>query len=300
VNLVATGAAAVDRVRRRVRWVDHLWRAATRFDENFGLRLAAAIAYYGFFAAFAISLLAFSVLGFVLTGNRPAARASAAYLERNLPFLRVEDIAAARGTVAVVGLIGLVFTGVAWVDAMRSCQRAMWRLDQAPGNFLIRWLVDLAMLVGLGLLLAASLFASSRIESLAPSIASGWLGPGLAQLTNVVMSAGLLIGVPRLDVAPRRMLVPVVLVGLGITALTSLGRFYVQHVSNNPAYKVVGAAAGLLVFLYLFSQLLLFGAAWAATGTGRVRDLAAGPPAVPPPAPPPSPATPPPPAAPPA
>ena len=53
----------------------------------------------------------------------------------------------------------------------------------------------------------------------------------------------------------------------------------VFHATNNPAYRVACATAGLLVFLYLFSQLLLFGAAWAATGTrGRVVDLAAGPP----------------------
>jgi len=149
----------------------------------------------------------------------------------------------------------------------------MWQLEQNPGNAVVRWLVDLAMLVGLGLLLAVSLFASSRIEAVAPS----WTGSILTQLVNFVMSAGLLVGVPRLRVSPGRMLAPVLLVGLGITALTSVGQLYVQHTAHNPAYRVVSAAAGLLVFLNLFSQLLLFGAAWAATGRGRVRDLAAGP-----------------------
>jgi membrane protein len=265
--------AAFERLRRRSPVFDHAVRAGVRFADNYGPRLAAAIAYYGFFAAFAISLLAFSILGFILAGDRAAARASTVYLERNLPFLRVEDIQQVRGTVAVISLIGLVYTGVAWVDAMRSSQRAMWQFDQNPGNPAIRWLVDLAMLLGLGLLLAVSLFASSRIEAVAP----GWTGPVLAQLVNFVMSAGLLVGVPRLRVSTRRILVAVVLVGLGITVLTSLGQFYVRHVSHNPAYRVVGAAAGLLVFLYLFSQLLLFGAAWGATGRrGEVRDLAAG------------------------
>src|SRR5207248_5669839 len=116
--------AGLARLRQRSVLFDHLWRAGARFDDNFGLRLAAAIAYYGFFAAFAVSLLAFSLLGFVLAGNRPAARTATAYLERHLPFLRVEDIQQVRGAVAGLGLAGLVFTGVAWVDAMRSAQRA--------------------------------------------------------------------------------------------------------------------------------------------------------------------------------
>ncbi len=274
MNLTDRLAASEARARR-VGWIDHLWRAAVRFADNLAPRLAAAIAYYGFFAAFAISLLAFSILGYVLAGNQAAAKTATAYLEHNLPFLRVEDISNARGTIAVVSAIGLVFTGVGWVDAMRSSQRAMWQLEQNPGNFVIRWLVDLAMLVGLGLLLAVSLFASSGVEAVAPS----WTGPILAQLTNFIMSAGLLVGVPRLRVSPRRILVAVVIVGLGITALTSVGQLYVEHIAHNPAYQVVGAAAGLLVFLYLFNQLLLFGAAWAATGRrGRVTDLAAGPP----------------------
>jgi len=276
-DVVARSEAALAGLRRRVRWIDHLWRAAARFDEYFGLRLAAAIAYYGFFAAFAISLLAFSVLGFVLAGNQAAARAATAYLDRNLPFLRVEDIAGARGTIAVVSAVALVFAGVAWIDSMRSAQRAMWQLEQSPGNFVIRWLVDFAILVGLGLLLAVSLFLSSRIQAEAPSFASGVVGLILAQLINFVMSAGLLVGVPRLWVSTSRVSVAVVLVGLGITALTTVGQVYVQRTSNNPAYQVVSVAAGLRGFLYLFSQLLLFGAAWAATGRGRVRDLAAGP-----------------------
>ena len=66
------------------------------------------------------------------------------------------------------------------------------------------------------------------------------------------------------------------IVGLGLTLLTSVGRVYVTHTAHNPAYRVVGAAAGLLVFLYLFSQLLLFGAALGATGRGPVRDAATG------------------------
>jgi membrane protein len=147
----------------------------------------------------------------------------------------------------------------------------MWQFDQQPGPMLVRRLIDLAMLIGLGLLLALSLWISNGIEAIVPK----WCGPILSALVNLVMAASLLVAVPRLGVAPRRMAAPVIVVGLGLTLLTTVGRVYVAHTAHNPAYRVVSAAAGLLIFLYPFNQLLLFGAALGATGRGEVRDLAA-------------------------
>jgi membrane protein len=273
LGFIQRAEALVERTRRRSRTFDHLWRAQERYGDTYAPRLAAAIAYYGFFAAFALSLVAFSILGFVLAGGQgPAVESASAYLRQNLPFLHVEDIRNARQAVAVLSFLGLVLTGVGWVDAMRSSQRAIWRLEQQPGSPVTRRLTDLGMLVGLGLLLTLSLWASSGIQDLAPRSTLRWLGPVLATLVNLVMAAGLLIAVPRLKVSARRMAAPVVLVGLGLTLLTAVGRFVTDHTANNPAYRVVGAAAGLLVFLNLFSQLLLFGAALGATSGAAPRD----------------------------
>jgi membrane protein len=269
VNLVRIYEDLVERARRRSSGFNHAWLAYHRYGENFGPRLAAAIAYYGFFAAFALSLVGFSILGFVLASDPVKAQAATRYVTENLPYLSVESISKARTTVGLLGLVGLLLTGVGWVDAMRSSQRLMWQVEQQPGNMLLRRLIDLAMLVGLGLLFALSLWASSGLESVLPS----WSGPFLSALVNIVMAGALLVAVPRLWVGPRRMLVPVIVVGLGLTLLTTVGRIYVDHTAHNPAYRVVGAAAGLLVFLYLFGQLLLFGAALGATGRGPMRDL---------------------------
>jgi membrane protein len=274
-RLMQRGRDWIAWARQHSRAFNHVWLAYQRYVENFGPRLAAAIAYYGFFAAFALSLVAFSILGYVLAGNPAAAQSASNYLQQNLPFLSIESISKARQATAVLSLAGLLLTGVGWVDAMRSSQRLMWQLDQQPGNMVVRRLIDLAMLIGLGLLLALSLWISNGIEALVPK----WCGPILSALVNLVMAAGLLVAVPRLSVSPRRMASPVIVVGLGLTLLTTVGRIYVDHTARNPAYRVVSAAAGLLIFLYLFSQLLLFGAALGATGRGNVRDLAASPPA---------------------
>jgi membrane protein len=287
---VAAWESTIDRSRERSRGFDHAWQARERYQSMFGPRLAAAIAYYGFFAAFAIGLLGYSVLGFVLRGNKTVLGTVNGYLQQNLPFLNVAAIQSARNTVAVLGLLGLLFAGIGWVDSMRSSQRAMWGLTQHPGNFLVRWLVDLAMLLGLGVLLGLGLWASSGVQDLvgialrglgvsAGGVRSsqGWVGEVLSAALNMLMSAGLLLAVPRVWASWYRIVWSIVLVGTGLTLLTTLGRVYIAHAERNPAYQVAGAAVGLLLFLNLFSQVLLFGAALAATSPrGRVRDLAGG------------------------
>ncbi|HEX6498326.1 MAG TPA: YhjD/YihY/BrkB family envelope integrity protein [Micromonosporaceae bacterium] len=267
----------IERARHRSRAFDHAWRARQRYGEVIGGRLAAAMAYYGFFATFALGLLAYSVLGFVLANNQAAFAVADKFLRTNLPWLHPEDILRVRGTVAIVGLIGLVFTGIAWVEAMRSSQRQVWRLEPQPGNVVIRRLVDLGVLVGLGFMLSLSLWLSNWATSLLPL---DWFGTLSSLAVNVLLAAGLLSGVPRLRMPVRRLLPAATLVGVGLFILATLGSFVINRTRDNPAYSVVAGAAGLLVFLYLFSQLLLYGAALAATGTtGEVRDLAAGPPA---------------------
>lgn len=289
-RVVAAWDAAINRGRSRSRRFDHVWQARERYASMFGPRLAAAIAYYGFFAAFAVGLLGYSVLGFVLGDNHAVLNTVDAYLQRNLPFLNPAAIQSARNTVAVIGVLGLLFAGIGWIDSMRSSQRAMWGLEQHPGNIVVRWLVDLGMLVGLGVVLGLGLWASSLLQDFIGLVLRGfglpagvvntttaWTGEVLAAALNLLMSAALLILVPRVWVSWYRIVVPMVLVGTGLTFLTTLGRLYIAHTERNPAYRVAGTAVGLLLFLNLFSQLLLFGAALAATSTrGRVRDLGAG------------------------
>jgi membrane protein len=74
----------------------------------------------------------------------------------------------------------------------------------------------------------------------------------------------------------RRVLGPALLVAAGLELLKTLGRLYVQRTEANPTYQVVAGAVGLLVFLNVVNQLVLFAAALTATGSaGQVTDLAA-------------------------
>jgi membrane protein len=297
VNPFSRAAAAFDdavaAARERSGTFDHAWRARERYGEVLGGRLAAAIAYYGFFAIFALGLLLAAVLGFLLEHNLNLQGTVNDFLRQHLAVVDPKRIEAtreqfqsARGGFAVVGLVGLVLTGIGWVEAIRSSQRLIWDLDQQPGNLVIRRLVDLAVLLGMFLLIGLSVAAADSIESLIRWIAgpgdsllmagSSWL---FVVMVNFVLAAALLVAVPRLRMPVRRLLPSLIVVAVGITLLNSVGRFYVLRMSQRPAYAVVASTVAVLVYLYLFNQLLLFGAALAATsGHGPVVDLAAGPP----------------------
>jgi membrane protein len=146
-------------------------------------------------------------------------------------------------------------------------------------------------LVGLGLLLAASLAVAFATTALAGRLvhAAGtgttparWLlamvGLMLGAGVNTLLSIAVLTGLPRLRMPLRRVLGPALLVAAGLEVLKTLGRLYVQRTEANPTYQVVAGAVGLLVFLNVVNQLILFAAALAATGTaGQVTDLAARP-----------------------
>ncbi|GAA1734972.1 YihY/virulence factor BrkB family protein [Luedemannella helvata] len=279
--------ASVAWTRRHSAVFDHLWRARERYNEVLGGRLAAAISYYGFFAAFSLGLLAYAILGYVLASDHAFVTQVNGFLSANLPWINSVALSTRRGALTLIGLVSLVLAGVGWVESLRSSQRAVWRLEQHPGNYVVRRLLDLVILVALGLLLLLSVWltwAVGRLLAWAVGPDYGrfgggvlhWSPPVVEFIINIVLAAALLAGVPRLAMSPRRLLPPAVLLGTGIQILNALVRLVVVRTEHNPAYALVTGAVGLLVYLYFLNQLIIFASAVAATGThGRVVDLAA-------------------------
>ncbi|MBX6356071.1 MAG: YihY/virulence factor BrkB family protein [Micromonosporaceae bacterium] len=275
---------AVAAGRRRSAAFDHFWRARQRYLDVLGGRLAAAIAYHAFFAAFALALVAYSVLGYLLDLNFDLLTEVDRFLRQNLPWLNSDEIKGSRGTVGVVGLIGVALTGIGWIESLRSSQRLIWGVQQQPGNPVIRRLIDLGMLLGLFVLLGTSLVTVDAIEGGLETLQGSRTGVALGVaswiltvLLNLVLATALLIAIPRLRIPARRLVPSLIMVGAGITLLNTVGRFFIARSAAGPVYRVVAGSVGLLVYLYLFNQVLLLGAALAATNPyGRVVDLATG------------------------
>ncbi|GLX93946.1 inner membrane protein YhjD [Herbidospora sp. NBRC 101105] len=277
-------------LRLRRPWIDHHVRAVLRFDQADGGRLSAGMTYYAFFAIFALGLLAFVIMGHVW--DTPGALAQVAdYLADTFPRLDVAALRDARDTAGWIALFGLPLTGLFWVDSMRSSSRAVWGLNEYPGRFLTRWLIDLGVLAALGLLLAASLALSFGAQSALLWVTGHTVGPdapvarfalqaaafGLGFAVNLLLSAALLTLAPRLRLSPRRVIGPALIITVGLEVLKTAGQLYFNLSSSNPAYTVVAGAVGMLLFLKLMNVLILYAAAHAATSRhGTVVDLATG------------------------
>ncbi|WP_380747358.1 YihY/virulence factor BrkB family protein [Sphaerisporangium aureirubrum] len=259
-----------------------------RYDEADGGRLSAALTYYAFFATFALALLGFAILGLVM--NDPVVLAAVQdYLTGNFPRLDVQALRDAGGTAGLLALVGLVLTGLFWMDTMRSASRAIWRLPEYPGGFWLRQVIDLGVLAGLGLLLAVSLAIAFGAQTLltwlavhsvgVEAVPARWLLDGTAFVlgvgVNTLLAAALLSAPPRLRIPFRRIAGPAVLVTVGVEVMKTLGQFFLNLTAANPAYQVVAGAVGMLLFLKVVNQLVLFAAALAATSAyGDVTDLA--------------------------
>ncbi|MEV0273316.1 YihY/virulence factor BrkB family protein [Hamadaea sp. NPDC050747] len=272
--------------RKRSGVFDNFWGAKERYSEVLGGRLAAAIAYYAFFALFALSLVAFSVFGIVFSSNDAVKGAVTDWLAQTLPTFQPEQLQANSTAIGIFGLVGLVLTGLGWVDAFRTSQRAIWRLEQHPGNLFVRRVVDLGMLLALTLVLGLSLavidLSSALFGWISGDTSSVWLTLATAAVTLLVNSfigAALLTVLPRLHVQPRRLIPPAIAVGVGVSLLNWGGRAYFTHsLRFYPTATVIATTGVLLLYLYFFNQIVLWGAALAATSTrGRFIDLAAGP-----------------------
>jgi len=284
--------AGVDRgiaaARRRSRAFDHVWRAQERYFDVDAGRLAAAGAYYGFFSVFAMAVMLFFILGRVFRGNVNLVNRVQAYLAVNLPQLDADQILAGSQKIGLIALVGLVIAGVGWVENLRSSQRALWRLNEQPGHVVVRWLLDLAVLVALGVLLLISIAIFSGIQEFLYWLAGDFnQSPirvalrGTTTLTSGVvdlaLGAALLAGVPRLRMPLRRLLPSAIIFAVGLGLLKSAGKLYITRTERNPAYQLVAGTVGLLLFMFLLHQLLLFAAAMAATSRhGTVVDLAGG------------------------
>jgi membrane protein len=275
--------AAAGSARRHLPALDHLLRAYTRYTADTGDRLAAAVTYFAFLSFFPLVVLAVSVLGFVLADNNAAIKEVQQQLEDFAPGLAhqlpIPEIVAARQGLGILGLAGLLYAGLGWVDALREAIRTMWHHNVKAGNFVVRKLLDVTVLAGLGLTLAASVAVSGVVTSatawvlglvgLADAPAAGRvlrvLGILLVVLVDVAVFLYLFVRLPRLTIPLRRVVKGAVFAAVGFEVLKYVGAFYVRHTTANPVYGTFAVVVGLLIWINLASRFLLFAAAWAVT-----------------------------------
>lgn len=270
-------------------WLDHLVRAGARYKGDGGDRLAAALTMYAIFALLPLALVGMSVLGYVMADDPERQYKIFVKIAGALPGVgtqiadTLKDVENNRGTLGIVGIAGLLFSGLGGITALRDALRLMWHQDTYAGNFFKKKLTDAVTL----LVLAATLALSFGVSALAAGGAGALLtriGAGgtlahailnvLSFAVGVLVDAALFLvlykWLPRVDWPFRRLVRGALFGGFAFGALKLVGAWYVGRTATKSTalYGSLGTAVAMLVGLYLVSRVILFTAAWTVTAPG--------------------------------
>lgn len=261
-----TPVRALDRLQRRRSVLGFPLGVVKKFSDDQAGHLAALMAYYGFFALFPLLLVLVTVLGYVLSGNRELYDEIADSALGQFPVIGRDIKVDALGGSTVALVLGLAAAIWAGLGITLAGQRAMDQVWDIPHrlrrNFLTARVRGLLILLVLGLLNVA--------VTTGVGLLLGGLGGTELKIAGFVATAVLDVilfwAVFRLftsDQIPTRALwLGIVLAAIGWAVLQTVGGIYVDRVVRraNDTYGFFAIVIGLLSWLYLGAQMLLYAA----------------------------------------
>ncbi|WP_426498960.1 YihY/virulence factor BrkB family protein [Streptomyces sp. D54] len=262
----------------------HVWRSYERLDRVHWARLAAAITFISFLALFPLIAVGAAVAAALLSDEQVDTIKDK--LADQVPGisdqLGIDGLIANAGTVGLVAGALLLFTGVGWVGSLRECLRAVWELDEVQeANPVVAKVKDAVLLVGLGGAALATL-AVSTIGSMAVGRTADLLGIpedgaggillrvaalAVAVVADFLLLLYLLTLLPGVEPPRRRLVVAALLGAVGFELLKLLLGSYMREVAGKSMYGAFGVPIALLLWINFTAKLLLFCAAWTATGS---------------------------------
>jgi membrane protein len=280
---IAAVKSGLSRARERRPLLDHLVRTVQRYQADAGERLAAAVTFYWFLSLFPLLLVAVWVTSLVL-GDDAGAQVTdglADVLPADLAATIGEVVRDNAGQAGLVGVGGLVLSGLGWVDALREAVRTVWHQNVLAGNLVVRKAVDVLVLVGLFGTIAGSVLVSGLVtgftsdaldllgvqDTAAARVGTRLVGYALLVLVDTVVFLYLFTRLARVRTPWRRVLKGAVFGAVGFEVLKVLGGLYVERSTSKgeATYGAFAVVVGLLLFLNLVSRLLLLTAAFVVT-----------------------------------
>ncbi len=277
------------------RLVQPFWRAAQMWLDADGLRMSAAMSFYGMLSLAPLLLLLVGVLGWWV--DRSYLESSLVAQVQSVMGQQVADVvrqamasaqAPSEGRLAsAIGFVVLVSGATGVFVELQSALERLWRRDgYTPPQRAAWWrmaslrLRGLTYVLALGFLLMVSLALSTLIHLLA-----GWAGerltmahlPTLAplapllQVVNEAIAFGfavaLFVGLMRIGAGPKPSLRYLVMGAVVGATLFTVGKqllaWYLSTAAVVSAYGAAGSLVVLLMWIYFSSAILLFSASCA-------------------------------------
>jgi membrane protein len=284
----------LDRLRGRVRsarakWpvLDHAVRALDRNSQILGSQEAAAVTYFGFLAFFPLLALSFSLVGYVSAIYPQVQDAVTTAVEDAFPNLigpnpdqiSIRDVIGAKRTAGLLGLAGLVYAGLGWIDALRNAVRRTFGTDDVRLQFIKKKLIDIGVLILLGISLLASVIVTSAATaattfvldlveldgSLPATVMLKVLSVAMALAADTVLFAILLSRLSGASLPWRQVRSGAFVGACGFELLKLVGTFLIGRTTDNPIYAAFGVVVGLLVWMNLVAKITVLAAAWTVT-----------------------------------
>ncbi|MEU8316916.1 YihY/virulence factor BrkB family protein [Nonomuraea sp. NPDC048881] len=282
-SLRAWGRTTLDHWRVRRLWIDHLVRAVRRYQLQGGDRLAGSVTYFSFLSFFPLLALGYAVLGYTLDASSATREALETAINERLPGmatdLNLEQIAGARTTAGIIGLLGLLYAGLGAMDALRAALREMSMTTVPPPNYFLGKLRDLISVILLGATLVVSTLVSGAATTVTDKVLDHVFGDNSPLSTEafrifvVVASVVadwvlfvILLGWVAKPAEPFKVIVRGALLGaIGFGLLKQVASLLLSTTLSNPVYGAFAAIVGLLVWMNFSARLVLLAGAWTST-----------------------------------
>lgn len=280
----------IKRAARHARTVAR--RAAVEFFDDHCLQRAAAISYYALLSLFPLAILLAATFGLVVDDDAARMRVIEFVLD-NVPLRedagakQLEELlrsvtSEGRGF-GIAGAAGLVFTASAVMGAVRQALSAAWDVED-PRPPLQGKLIDLLLVLAAGLVIVTSLAITVAVRLVASLgntfgelgafareaiLLGGQLVPALLTFGVFALVFGL---VPASSTGLRDAWPGALAATLGIEAAKAGFTLYLENIADYGAvYASLGSVVAFLVFVFVTSNIFLFGAE-VASEWPKVRD----------------------------
>ncbi len=262
----------VDDFQQRHAATAFVFGVTRKFGDDRGGALAALITYYSFIALFPSLLVLYTILGFVLPHYPAAEQNLTESVLRQFPVIGpqlqgsiTQNVHPLHGSVMalVVGLFGACWGTLGATQVAQYAMNDIWDVPNKdrPGFF-----PRLGRSVVLSLVLLIGIIGGSIVAGLGTALGLG----AVARLATIglsfVLTLTAMVAAFRLltagDVSTRQLFPGALGAAVGLQLLQTIGvallRHQLRHASN--VYGTFGLILGLLAWLYLFSELLVYSA----------------------------------------
>lgn len=269
------------RLWRGLKWLGSLiWAAIGDYQKHNVNRLAASIAFYAILSLAPLGVILVTVGGFAF-GRRAAEGLIHEQLSDTVgetAARAIQDVINSASTssasvpATIVAVLVLLFSASRLIGDMRGALNTIWEVQGHGGGgfkgFLIGKLIDIAMIIGLAVLLLATLGGNTAVNAITHYFESilpfpSWLlqaiGIAFSLTVAIIVLAVIFRFLPNIALAWKDVFLGALLSGIFFTIGNYFLAFYLARTSPGSVFGAAGSLVVIMIWIYYSAIIVLFG-----------------------------------------